>query len=159
MSGKLVRFVPGLRGRKLGGLGMLSFFLLLVIFSCAAEEVATSGQPEGNYPLPRYPRYLVEPQPDALLEAARVAVRQPTGRSPLGKMESGKTVYVMIQYGQDMEVWEAVKQAWAEKDIEARTVGYWDILGLTKEEYEARVEPSLVYGNQAWKELGNFETE
>ncbi|MDA2934231.1 hypothetical protein MYX82_07795 [Acidobacteria bacterium AH-259-D05] len=159
MYQKLIGFVPWRRGREPGGLKMLSFFLLLVSFGCAAEEVATSVQPEGAYPLPRYPRYLVETQPEDLLEAARVAVRQPTGRSPLGKMESGQTVYVLIQWGQDMEVWEAIKQAWAERDIEAHTVGYWDIMGLTKEEYEARVEPNLVYGQQGWKELGNFETE
>ncbi len=159
MSGKSAGFVPGLGAGKLGGVGILSFFLLLVSFGCGAEEVATSGQPEGDYPLPRYPRYLVETQPEDLLEAARVAVRQPRGRSPLGKMESGQTVYVLIQWGQDMEVWEAIKQAWAEKGVEAHTVGYWDIMGLTKEEYQARIEPNLVYGHQGWKELGNFETE
>ena len=157
MSGKLVRFVPGLRGRRLGGLRLLSFCVLLVSFGCAAEEVVTSGQPEGDYPLPRYPRYLVETQPEDLLEAARIAVRQPVGRSPLGKMSSGQTVYVTMQWGQDMEVWEAIKQAWAEKGVEARTFGYWDVLGQTKEEYEAEVEANLIYGHQGWMEIGRFD--
>ena len=157
MCRKLFCFVSRLRGQHLGGLGMLSLFVLLTSFGCAAEEGMTPAEVAGEYPAPRYPRYLVETQPEGLLEAARVAVRQPTGRSPLGVMQSGQTAYVLIQWGQDMEVFEAVKQAWAERGIEARELKVWEVMGWSKEEYEVKVSASLMHGNEAWKEIGNFE--
>ncbi|MQA92642.1 MAG: hypothetical protein GEU90_20875 [Gemmatimonas sp.] len=44
------------------------------------------------YPAPAYPRFLVNPTKDQLLQAARIAVRQPYGRTPLGKLQKGDTV-------------------------------------------------------------------
>ncbi|MDA2934228.1 hypothetical protein MYX82_07780 [Acidobacteria bacterium AH-259-D05] len=159
MNNKFFHFLLSPRSLNHGQLGILSFLLLLVSFGCAAEEVVTSVQPEGDYPLPRYPSYLVETQPEDLLEAARVAVRQPTGRCPLGMMESGQTVYVLLQWGQDMEVWEAIKQAWAERGVEARAIAVWEVMRMTQEEYEVKVQASLMHGNEAWKEIGDFEAE
>ena len=152
-------FVVRLRRRELGGLGMLSVFLLLATFGCAAEEGLTSAQFDTEFPEPRWPSYLVDTQPEGLLEAARAAVRQSTGKCPLGLMQSGQTVHVLIQWGQDMEVWEAIKQAWAERGIEAHAVEYWEIMGMSKEEYEVQVKESLIHGDEAWKEIINFEIE
>ncbi|MBI4464953.1 MAG: hypothetical protein HY647_09640, partial [Acidobacteria bacterium] len=93
------------------------------------------------------------------MKAARLAVRQPKGMSPLGMIESGKTVYVLLQWGQDMDVWEAIQQAWSEKGVDARPMYVWDVMGWSKEEYEAQVLPGLMHGNEAWKEIGTFEPE
>jgi hypothetical protein len=126
----------------------------LLSFSCSRQhEEAMTG---AAYPQPRYPRYLVNPDMDDLLIAARVAVSQPTGRAPLGKMQSGQNIYVFIQWGQDMRVWEAVKQAWDEKGVEAHAIGIWDVMGITKEDYDKRMELNIVHGNEGWKEAGIF---
>ena len=126
----------------------------LLSFSCSRQqEEATT---EVDYPQPRYPRYLVNPGMDELLNAARFAVRQPTGRAPLGKMQSGQNIYVFIQWGQDMSVWEAVKQAWGERGVEAHAIGIWDVMGITKEEYDISMELNIVHGNEGWKEAGIF---
>ncbi|MBI4442085.1 MAG: hypothetical protein HY649_01775 [Acidobacteria bacterium] len=109
-----------------------------------------------QYPAPRYPRYLVNPSSDLLLQAARFAVRQPVGRSPLGKAQPGQTAHVLTQWGQDMKVWEAVKTAWEERGVKAEAVWIWDVMGITKEEYDKRIESSIVYGNEGWKEAGIF---
>ncbi|MBI4465079.1 MAG: hypothetical protein HY647_10275 [Acidobacteria bacterium] len=113
---------------------------------------------ELNYPQPRYPRYLVNPDTQRMLAAARFAVRQTAGMSPLGKMQSGQTVYVLLQWGQDSRVWEAMKQAWAERGVEAQPLYVWDVLGITEEEYKQRMSKDAVHGNEAWKEFGTFRT-
>lgn len=136
-------------------LWLISLSFLLATVGCSASKQTQ----QEVYPSPRYPRYLVDTSQGNLLDAARLAVRQTSGRCPLGSMQSGQTAYVFIQWGQDMEVWDAVRQAWAERGVKAYTVGYWDILGMSKEEYESQLKPNLVYGNEAWKEIGNFRTE
>ena len=147
-------FLRSTRSRLIGASVFLVVSLLSV--SCSRQEEAMT---EVDYPQPRYPRYLVNPDIDDLLSAARVAVRQPTGRSPLGKAQSGQNVYVFIQYGQDMRVWEAIQQAWAEKGVEAQAIGFWEIMGITKEEYDRKMTTDAVHGNESWKELGNFRAE
>ena len=135
---------------------MVCLIVGLIAVSCSRrEEVRT----EFDYPQPRYPRYLVNPNTDDLLNAARVAVSQPTGRAPLGKMQSGQTVYVFLQWPQDMEVWEAIRQAWAEKGVEAHGVSFGEVLGMSKEEFDETSNKNAAHGNEAWKELGNFREE
>ncbi|MBI4455707.1 MAG: hypothetical protein HY644_07395, partial [Acidobacteria bacterium] len=124
--------------------------VLLVGLGCARQKEA---QQEVTYPKPRYPKYLVNATKEGLLEAARLAVRQSGGMSPLGKMQSGQTVYVLLQWGQDLQVWEAMKQAWAERGVQAREMWMWDAMGMSREEYESKVKESLMHGNEAWKEL------
>ncbi|MBI4442084.1 MAG: hypothetical protein HY649_01770 [Acidobacteria bacterium] len=128
--------------------------IALVGFSCSRQQEQAST--EMQYPQPRYPRYLVKPNPDQLLAAARFAVRQPVGRAPLGKVQSGQTVHVLIQWGQDMNVWGAIQQAWAEKGVEAHTIGIWDVVGISKDEYDKKMAESVVHGNEGWKEAGIF---
>lgn len=145
-------FLRSARFRLMGGIVCL--VVTLIAFSCSKKEAAKT---ELAYPAPRFPRYLAHPGKEGLMKAARFAVRQSMGMSPLGKIESGKTVYVLIQWGQDMDVWEAVKQAWKERGVDARLMYMWDVMGLSKEEYEAKVKPGLMHGNEGWKEIGNFE--
>ncbi|MBI4443895.1 MAG: hypothetical protein HY649_11040 [Acidobacteria bacterium] len=142
---------------RLGWLGVIACLTVsLVSLSCSRREETRT---ELQYPQPRYPRYLVNPNTDELLNAARIAVRQPTGRCPLGMIQPGQKVYVFLTWGQDMKVWEAIQQAWAEKGVEAHAVGYWEVLGMTKEAYDQLSSANAAFGNEAWKELGNFRIE
>ena len=147
-KGEFLRSMPS---RRLGVIVCL--VISFISLSCSRPQ---EPRTELNYPAPRYPRYLVNLDMDNLLKAARFAVRQPVGRSPLGKMESGQEVYVVLEWGQDMQVWEAIKTAWAERGVTAHALGIWEIVGITKEEYDRRVSQSAAHGNEAWKELGNF---
>jgi hypothetical protein len=124
----------------------------LIGIACAGRREAASDQ----YPPPRYPRYLATTSLDQLMPAARLAVRQTYGRSPLGKAQSGQIVYVLHQYGQDDQVWEAIRRAWDERGVDARTLGSWELVGLTKEAYYAAVRENSLFGNEAWQELGVF---
>ncbi len=134
-------------------------FLITGLLTLACSRQPQQARIELQYPPPRYPRYLVKPNMEKLLEAARFAVRQPTGRSPLGKAQSGQTIHVFLQWPQDMRVWEAIRQAWAEKGVGAHAVGYWEIVGITQEQYNQRMEANAVHGNEAWKELGIMRVE
>ncbi len=126
--------------------------LLLTLAACGGGPAPAERV---TYPAPRYPHYLVASGGD-LMEAARTAVRQPYGRSPLGKMQSGQTVHVFLQYGQDMDVWEAVRRAWAERGVEAKAIGSWELMGLTEQAYNEHVKKNLLFGNEAWQEIGVF---
>ncbi|MBI4456651.1 MAG: hypothetical protein HY644_12225 [Acidobacteria bacterium] len=143
------------KGSLFYGSAILTAFLLLVVVNCGRQKEARQEE----YPKPRFPKYLVNPSKEALLEAARIAVRQTGGMSPLGKMQSGQTVYVLLQWGQDPQVWEAMKQAWTERGVTAREMWMWDAMGMSKKEYEKNVQESLMHGNEGWKELGNFEPQ
>jgi hypothetical protein len=130
-------------------------FVLLLASGCGGTG---QGRPE-EYPAPRYPRYMLENRVEGLMTAARVAVRQAYGRCPLGKMQSGQRVYVLFQNGQDETVWEAIRRAWAERGVDAQVLGSWDIFGMTKDEYARHAEANLLFGNEAWQELGVFRPE
>ncbi len=126
----------------------------VVAVSCTQKKPAAKA--ELSYPPPRYPRYLVNFTDEDLLKAARFAVRQPTGRCPLGKVQAGQDVHVLIEFGQDMRVWEALAKAWAENGVKAHPLFIWDVMGITKQDYYKRMESSVVHGNEAWKEAGVF---
>ncbi len=126
---------------------------LVLVSACRRSEPSGPGTP---IPAPVYPRYLLKTSANELMAAARLAVRQPYGRSPLGKMQSGQRAYCLIQYGQDKNVWEAIRQAWAERGVEGIALGAWELMGQTEAEYNAHVEQNLLHGDEAWQELGVF---
>ena len=133
---------------------VVCFVVSLVSLSCRQPAVQT----ELNYPQPRYPRYLTNPSAEQLLKAARYAVRQTAGGAPMGRMQSGQTAYVFVHAGLDMKVWEAIKQAWAERGVEARLMLPWEVMGISKEEFDRRMTDTPK-GNEGWKELGFFRGE
>ncbi len=128
--------------------------LLGVGFSRPLTAQAPSRE---QYPKPAYPSHLVNLSQEQLLEAARIAVRQVYGRAPLGKLQRGQTVHVFLRWAQDPQVWDAVKQAWAERGVTAVAIPSWTLTGLTEEEYKEWGKTSLIYGNEGWKEIGVFE--
>ncbi|MBI4442083.1 MAG: hypothetical protein HY649_01765 [Acidobacteria bacterium] len=129
--------------------------ICLMGISCSRPQ-EQEAKTELSYPQPRYPRYLVNPNSEDLLAAARFAVRQPTGRSPLGIAQSGQTAHVLLQWGQDPQVWDAIQKAWAERGVEAHALWVWDVMGISKEEYYKKMDGNIVHGNEAWKEAGIF---
>jgi hypothetical protein len=132
----------------------LGVSLALLGFGAAAQE---SVRQTMDYPAPRFPRYVVQPNPKDLLEAARFAVRQTSGNSPLGKIEKGQDVYVITEWGQDPQVWDAIAKAWAERGVTAHAIGYWEVMGIGKEEYFRLAEKNVHRGaDGGWMELGNF---
>ncbi len=132
--------------------GVVALALSVVFTGCQRTTPTTSAP----VPSPRYPHYLVTTDVGHMMDAARMAVRQPYGRSPLGKMQSGQTVHVITTYGQDPQVWEAIRRAWEERGVKAIAVGSWELLGLTEEQYTAQVKQNLLFGNEAWQEMGVF---
>jgi hypothetical protein len=120
-----------------------------------ANAPAQAGS--GEYPAPRFLSSMLDPTPDQLLAGARMAVRQTHGMSPLGKIEKGQTVHVILPYSQDMKVWAAIQQAWKERGVTAVPLRPWEITGENEQEYAARAEASTLKGNEAWKEIGVFD--
>jgi hypothetical protein len=122
----------------------------------AGDGQAANGA--GGYPAPRFLVSLLNPTQDDLVRAARIAVRQTHGMSPLGKIETGQTVHVVLPYSQDMAVWEALKQAWAERGVTAVAVRPWEVTGEDAGAYAALARANVTHGDEAWKEIGNFDT-
>jgi hypothetical protein len=136
-----------------------SFAIGLLAAASVAVTAETPMVNPGPYPAPRYPQFLVNPSKDQLMAAARIAVRQTEGYSPLGRAQKGETVHVFLHYSQEMDVWEAIKAAWAERGVKAVAVMGWEEVGMTKEAYEARAKANLIKGADGWKEWGAFEPE
>lgn len=134
--------------------------LLMVSTGCDRSKNETSPAPMkmvNGYPAPRFPKYIAEPTDADLLAAARVIVRQPHGLAPLGTAQPGQTVHVILQFQQDMRVWEAIRKAWAERGIKAIGVPIWTVAGMTKPEFQKAVTSTLLRGEEGWKEIGVFD--
>jgi hypothetical protein len=132
-----------------------------VLFAVAGTATADAGKKlsAGEYPAPRYLKSLMDPSPEALLRAARLAVRQPYGLAGLGRAERGWTVHVFLPYNQDMPTFTALQQAWAERGVTAVGVQPWEVTGETKAAYDAKViaNKALLRGSEAYKELAVFD--
>lgn len=124
-----------------------------------AEVSAAASQPSEEYPKPRYPKYMLKASAEELLPAARIAARQTSGRTPLGKIQSGQTIHVFLPYGQEMNIWEAIRRAMEERGVKAIAHGNWELMGMTKEKFNEHVKKNLVYGGEAWQEMGIFRPE
>lgn len=116
-----------------------------------------------KYPAPRFPRFMVEKAtPEKLLSIARRIVRETGGRNYMGVLEKGDTVHVLFRYGQDMMVFEAIKEALTEKGVTAEIVHNYELIGMSKEEYETKMKPggelreALNQGAMGWKEPFQF---
>ena len=127
---------------------------LLLTYALFAPLVSAAP---ADYPAPRFPQWLVKPSDADLLSAARVAVRQTFGRSPLGNVKRGETVHVLISADQNMRVFDAVRRAWAERGVAATAVPGWEWSGMTRADYEARAKRNQIGGDEGWKEFGVFE--
>ena len=92
------------------------------------------------FPEPSFPSYLKKPDTiDKLMPAARSASRQTGGRTPLGLVESGKQLLIVVGEIRDtkpnMMVQEAIKRAMEERGVKTTVLTIWELLGLTEKEY------------------------
>jgi hypothetical protein len=147
---KYSKELPAMQGRWLAG-------LVVVLSALAAQGAKAQTQAEHDYPEPRFPRFVAEPDESHLLGAARSAVRQTEGYATLGLAEPGTTVHVFLDYTQDPEVWNAVKQAWAERGVTAVGVPGNEVVQMTPEAFKARAEANLLTGQDGWMEWGLFD--
>src|SRR6185295_12176170 len=91
-------------------------------------------------PPPAFPSYLKRPESiEQLMPQARAAVRQTGGRTPLGLVDPGKHVLIVVgevrDSKPDMMVQEAIKRAYEERSIKCTILTVWEILGLSEQEY------------------------
>ena len=113
-------------------------YLILLIFATflfVAPENA-SLQEKQKFPAPRFPSYLKTPKNvDEVMPYARAAVRQIGGRSPLGLVEKGQSVLlVAADHLGEQIVLEAIKRAYAEKNIQARVMYESEIVGISRDD-------------------------
>jgi hypothetical protein len=90
---------------------------------------------------PAFPSYLKRPDSvEQLMPQARAAVRQTGGRTPLGLINPGKTVLIVIGELRDsppnMMVQEAIKRSLEERGVKAILLTVTELLGLTPAEYD-----------------------
>ncbi len=91
-------------------------------------------------PPPAFPSYLKRPDNiEQLMPSARAASRQTQGRSPLGLVDAGKHLLIVVGEIRDtipnMMVQEAIKRAMEERGVKTTVLTIWELLGLTQEQY------------------------
>jgi hypothetical protein len=128
-----------------------------LIGGVAQVGAQSTGGMEG-YDAPRYPRFVINPTKEELMAQARVAVRQTAGRAPLGNMKSGETAYVVLEYEQDQDVWNAIKTAWQERGVEAKVIPSYEIYGMSKQDFDAQQSKNYLNGGDGWMEWKIFES-
>ncbi len=99
-----------------------TLYVVAVALLLAGTAMAAQKASEESYPAPRYPRCIVSPTHEQMLAAARLAVRQTYGFCPLGKINPGQTVHIFMDMAQDPSVFEAIKAAYAERNINALAI-------------------------------------
>jgi hypothetical protein len=93
-------------------------------------------------PPPAFPSYLKKPDSiEQLMPQARAAVRQTGGRTPLGLVEPGKHLLIVVGEVRDskpnMMVQEAIKRALEERGVKCTILTMWEVLGFTEDEFLA----------------------
>ena len=93
------------------------------------------------FPAPSFPSYLKKPDTiEKLMPSARSASRQTGGRTPLGLVEAGKHLLIVVGEIRDskpnMMVQEAIKRAMEERGAKTTILTIWELLGLSEAEYQ-----------------------
>jgi hypothetical protein len=91
-------------------------------------------------PPPAFPSYLKKPDSiDQLMPAARAASRQSQGRAPLGLVDAGKHLLIVVGEIRDtrpnMMVQAAIKRAMEERGVKTTVLTIWDLLEMSEEQY------------------------
>jgi hypothetical protein len=91
-------------------------------------------------PAPAFPSYLKKPDSiEQLMPQARAAVRQTGGRTPLGLVEPGKHLLIVVGEIRDakpnMMVQAAIKRALEERGVKVTLLTTWETLGMSEEDY------------------------
>jgi hypothetical protein len=139
----------------------LGFTLLATLVAASCSDREPTGLQKFDYPEPRYLRSLVSPSPSELLAAARIVVKQPYGMAALAKAQPGWTVHIFLPFGQDMNTFRAIQQAWAERGIKAIPVQPWEVTGETPAIFKQRLQEAgaILHGEQGFKEPAHFDAK
>lgn len=91
-------------------------------------------------PPPAFPSYLKKPESiEQLMPAARAASRQSQGRAPLGLVDAGKHLLIVVGEIRDtrpnMMVQAAIKRAMEERGVKTTVLTIWDLLEMSEEQY------------------------
>src|SRR5262245_6475307 len=91
-------------------------------------------------PPPAFPSYLKKPESvEQLMPQARAAVRQTGGRTPLGLVERGKHLLIVVGEVRDsvpnMMVQEAIRRALEERGVKCTILTMWEVLGMSETEF------------------------
>jgi hypothetical protein len=113
-------------------------------------------------PAPAFPSYLKRPNSvEELMPQARAAARQTGGRTPLGLLEPGQSVMIIVGEVRDAEpnmmVQEAIKRGLEERGVKVHLVTTWDLVGTTEADVKAvrkAVEQFTIVDGQ--RELESF---
>ncbi len=90
---------------------------------------------KGEYPAPRFPSYMKPVKTiEEAMPFARAAVRQTGGRTPLGLVNPGKTVLIVIEPGAEELLLQALKKAYEERGVKTVYVPSWELAGVSEKE-------------------------
>lgn len=110
-----------------------------------------------DYPKPRFPSYLKPPRSvEDLMPAARTAVRQTGGMSPLGLAKPGQKVLILVPSNQEPMVVEAIIRAFKERGVDATVKYVYDLRGMTREQAIREVSYT---GADGWLEIVVFNKD
>ena len=117
-----------------------------------------------SVPPPAFPSYLKKPDSiEQLMPQARAAVRQTGGRTPLGLVEPGKHLLIVVgevrDFKPNMMVQAAIKRALEERGVKCTIITTWETLGMTEEEFmEFRVAMRTYRIGDGQRELESYFT-
>lgn len=101
--------------------------------------------PQSKYPEARFPSYLKKFKTvDDYMPAARAAVAQTAGRVPLGLVNPGDEVLIVVPWDADPVVQEAVVRAYKERKIKAFIKFENDLAGINKTDMAAITKAEAV---------------
>jgi len=123
------------------------------------KEVGLIGPgPQTAIPEARFPGYLKSPETvELMMSQAMAAVSQKGGRTPLGIVEPGEIVLIVVPYDAEPMVQEAITLAFEKRKIEARIVYENDLVGVSKDEMAAlRQAKQLFKAGDGQQESGDM---
>ncbi len=90
---------------------------------------------KGEYREPRFPSYLKPPKSiDDVMPFARAAVRQVGGRTPLGLVNPGQTVLLIIEPRSEEILLQAIQKAYEERGVKVQYLPGYEAAGVSKED-------------------------
>jgi hypothetical protein len=112
---------------------------IFILASCgraagpAGSSGATPSGQKAEYPAPRYPSYGVTPKTvDQVMPFARDAVRQTGGRTPLGLVKQGQTVFIVARANDNDLLLDGIKKAYEERGVKVQMAFDSELAGVKR---------------------------
>jgi hypothetical protein len=125
------------------------------------KEVGLIGPgPQTAIPEARFPGYLKSPETvELMMQQAMAAVSQKGGRTPLGIVEPGEIVLIVVPYDAEPMVQEAITLAFEKRKIEARIIYENELVGVSKDDMVALKQAKQLFkaGDGQQESGGMFE--